>query len=110
MNVLNFDFRQCERVCRQLDAYLSNELLVETTCEVLKHLESCEACSHHLGSRQRVREALQEAVAKQLVPEYLRAAIHQRLRNARPGLFERFRATTWAVALASWALVLVARQ
>ena len=40
MNVLNFDSKQCERVRRQLDAYVSNELLVETTSEVLKHLEA----------------------------------------------------------------------
>jgi anti-sigma factor (TIGR02949 family) len=110
MKVLNFDSKQCERIRRQLDAYLSNELLVETTGEVLQHLESCEACSQELGTRARVREALQKAVAKQLVPEYLRTAIRQRLRNARPGLFEGFRATTWALALASLALVLVAGQ
>jgi anti-sigma factor (TIGR02949 family) len=110
MKVLNFDSKQCERIRRQLDAYLSNELLVETTGEVLKHLESCEACSRELETRARVREALQKAAAKQLVPEYLGAAIHQRLRNVRPGLFERFHATTWALALASLALVLVAGQ
>jgi len=110
MRVLNFDSKQCERIRWQLDAYLSNELLVETTGEVLKHLESCEGCSRELEARTRVREALQKAVAKQLVPEYLGAAIHQRLRNVRPGFFERFHATTWALALASLALVLVAGQ
>jgi hypothetical protein len=109
MKVLNFDSKQCERVRRQLDAYLSNELLVETTGEVLKHLESCKACSRELETRARVREALQKAVAKQLVPEYLGVTIHQRLRNVRPGFFG-FSATTWAVALASLALVLVVGQ
>jgi anti-sigma factor RsiW len=59
MNVLDFDAKQCKRVRRQLDAYLSNELLVETTDEVLKHLEGCEACSGELEWRVRVREALQ---------------------------------------------------
>jgi hypothetical protein len=110
MKVLNFDSKQCERIRRQLDAYLCNELLVETTGEVLKHLESCEACSHELGSRQRVREALQKAAARQLPPAYLREAIHQRLRSAQPGFFEGFRSTTWALALASLAVVLVAGQ
>jgi anti-sigma factor (TIGR02949 family) len=110
MKVLNFDSKQCERVRRQLDAYLSNELLVETTSEVLRHLESCEACSRELGSRQRIREALQKAVATQLPPAYLKEAIQQRLRSAQPGFFKRFRATTWAVALASLALVMVAGQ
>ena len=110
MKVLNFDSKQCERVRRQLDAYLSNELLVETTSEVLKHLESCEACSDELGARQRVREALQKAATRQLPPAHLREAIRQRLRSAQPGLFSRFRVTTWAVALASLTVVMVAGQ
>ena len=110
MKVLNFDSKQCERVRGQLDAYLSNELLVETTSEVLRHLERCEACSRELGSRQRVREALQKAVARQLPPDHLREAIHQRLRSAQPGFFKGFRATTWAMALASLAVVMVAGQ
>ena len=49
MNVLNFNSEQCARIRRQLDAYLSNELLVETTSDVLRHLESCEACTRELG-------------------------------------------------------------
>src|SRR6516162_9353856 len=110
MKVLNFNSKQCERVRRQLDAYLSNELLVETTSEVLKHLDSCEACSSELGSRQRVREALQKAATRQLPPAHLREAIRQRLRSAQPGLFSRFRVTTWAVALASLTVVMVAGQ
>ena len=107
MNVLNFDSRQCERVRRQLDAYLSNELLVETTSEVLKHLESCESCSGELDSRARVREALRKAVVKQLPPEGLREAIHEHLRQAQPGYFRGFRTTQWALALAAMALVAI---
>jgi anti-sigma factor (TIGR02949 family) len=110
MKVLSFDARQCERVRQQLDAYLSDELLVETTSEVLKHLESCEACSRELGSRQRVREALRRAATRQSPAEQLREAIHQRLRRAQPGFFKGFRATTWAAALASLAVVMVVGQ
>ncbi len=108
MNVLNFDSKQCERVRRQLDAYLSNELLVETTDEVLKHLESCAACSREMESRMRVREALHHAVASQLPPEHLREAIHERLKRAQPGLLGGSRATTWTLALAAMALVVIA--
>jgi anti-sigma factor (TIGR02949 family) len=110
MNVLNFDSNQCQQVRRQLDAYLSNELLVETTGKVLRHLESCEACARELESRLRVREALQRAVARQSPPEYLREAIHQRLGSAQPRFLGGFNATTWALALASLAVVLVAGQ
>ena len=110
MSVVNFDAKQCERIGRQLDAYLSNELLVETTSEVLRHLEKCEACSGELGSRVRVREALQRAAARQIPPEYLRKAIHQRLRSAQTAFFGGFRVMAWAVALVSLALVVVGGQ
>ena len=76
MNVLKFDPKHCERIRGQLDAYLSNELLVETTSEVLNHLETCEACSRELNARMRMREALRTAVAKQLPPEGLKKAVH----------------------------------
>jgi hypothetical protein len=108
MNVLDFSSKQCERIRRQLDAYLSNELLVETTAEVVKHLESCEACSHELELRARVRGALQRAAANRLPPEYLQESIHQRLVNAQPRFLGGFRATTWAVALAGLAFVVLA--
>jgi len=66
MNVLNFNSEQCGRIRRQLDAYLSNELLVETTSDVLRHLESCEACSRELEARTQVRDALRRAAASQV--------------------------------------------
>lgn len=108
MNVVNFHSKQCERICEQLDAYLSNELLVETTGEVLKHLESCADCSGELEVRTHVREALQRAVAKQLPPAHLNEAVHQRLRDVQRGFFRGSRSTTWVVALAGLACALFA--
>jgi len=110
MNVLNFDSKQCERARRQLDAYLSNELLVETTGEVLRHLEGCAGCSQELDSRMRIRKALRKAADQRLPPEYLREAVRQRLRKAQPGFFGDFHFAPWAVALASLVLVAVAGQ
>ena len=81
MNVLNFNSEQCLRVRRQLDAYLSNELLIETTSEVLRHLESCEACSRELEARTRVRGALRRVAASHVPPEELRQAIQRQLRK-----------------------------
>jgi anti-sigma factor (TIGR02949 family) len=107
MKVLNFNASQCERVRRQLDAYLSNELLVETTSEVLRHLESCEACSHELDARTRLRKALRKAADQRVPPEHLRGAIRNRLRSEQPGLFREFRLMHLAVGLASLVLVLV---
>ncbi len=44
------------------DSYLSNELLVETNHEVLKHLENCANCRHELGARRELRDVLRSAV------------------------------------------------
>jgi len=107
MNVIKFHSSECQRVRGQLDAYLSNELLVETTNETLKHLEGCEACSRELDSRMRVREALRRAAAKRLPTEAFREAVHQRLRKARPGI-KRQTPTPWAMALGAVALVIMA--
>ena len=100
MNVLNFNSEQCARIRRQLDAYLSNELLVETTSEVLRHLESCEACTRELEARTRVRDALRRVAAKQSPPEELRQSIQWRLRKMQPGFSGGVRRLTWELALA----------
>lgn len=105
MTVLNFDAKLCEWTRRQLDAYVSNELLVETTSEIVRHLEICETCSRELESRLRVREALRRAVLAHPVPEALRVDVQRRLRQTRPTLFWQSNAARWAVALAGILLV-----
>lgn len=105
MSVLNFDAKLCERTRRQLDAYVSNELLVETASEVARHLAICPACSRELESRMRVREALRRAVLARPVPESLRAEVHRRLLQASPAPFWRGSAARWATALAGIVLV-----
>jgi anti-sigma factor (TIGR02949 family) len=107
MNLLNFDSRQCDRTRRQMDAYLSNELLVETTDEMLRHLENCEACSRELELRMRVREALQRAAASQPVPDGLGEAIHLHLKKAQSRSFWAPRAPTWTLALAGAAVIVM---
>jgi anti-sigma factor (TIGR02949 family) len=99
MNVLNFNSEQCLRVRRQLDAYLSNELLVETTAEILRHLESCETCSRELAARTRVRDALRRAAATQVPPEELRQSIQRQLRKRQPGFLGSSPRLAWALAL-----------
>jgi len=106
MNTIKFHSSECARVRRQLDAYLSNELLVETTNDIVKHLEGCEACSRELDSRTRVREALRRAAVKRLPPGNFKEAVHQRLRKAQPGIIWQV-PTTWAAAIAALALVVI---
>src|SRR5262244_2960134 len=45
MKIVKFENGECKRVRSYLDSYLSNELMVETNLEVLKHLENCADCS-----------------------------------------------------------------
>jgi len=99
MNVLKFNSEQYLRIRRHLDAYLSNELLVETTSEVLQHLESCEACSRELEARTRVRDALRRVAANQIPPVELRQSIQRKLRKTQPGFFGSSLRLAWAVAL-----------
>jgi anti-sigma factor (TIGR02949 family) len=108
MNVLNFNSEQCGRIRRQLDAYLSNELLVETTSDVLRHLESCEACSRELEARTQVRDALRRAAASQVPPEELRQSIQRELRKTQPSLLGGSRTLTWSAALAGVLVVVLA--
>jgi Putative zinc-finger len=108
MSLLKFNSVQCERTRGQLDAYLSNELLVETTGEVLKHLESCPVCARELESRTRVRGALRQAAATVEPPETLQHAVQQRLRNSQPAPVWGFSRSSWALVAAAMALVFIA--
>jgi len=107
MNVLTFDSRQCERIRRHLDAYLSNELLVETTSEILRHLETCEGCTRELDTRTRVRDFVRRAAVSLTPPEELRLTIQRRLRETQPGLWGGSRELNWALALAGIVVIVL---
>ncbi len=107
MNNLSFDSKRCELIRQYLDSYLSNELLVETASEVVRHLESCESCSRDLESRMRVRDALQRAVVNRPVPDSVHADVLRSLRESQPRSFMRPSTTRWAIGLASIAFILL---
>lgn len=53
------------RETRELgDAFLSDQLLVETTHDIVKHLETCPACREEIASRRRLRAQLQSAIGR----------------------------------------------
>lgn len=107
MKVLNFDKRDCEKARRRLDAYLSNELLVETADEVLAHLEKCADCTADLESRTRVRDAVRLAVAQREAPAELRARIHRQLRSSHPETAPWLARKEWLIAAAAVVLVIL---
>jgi len=99
MSALNSNSEQCGHVRRRLDAYLSNELPLETRSDVLRHLQGCEACSQELEARTRVRGSLRRAAMSQIPPEELRQSIQRQLRNTQLGFSGGTRWLAWAVAV-----------
>lgn len=81
MNRVGFGEGACEKTRRYMDAYISNELLVETNHDVIRHLDSCPACSAELETRSRVRSRLKSAVQAQAVPPELTALVRERIRT-----------------------------
>ncbi len=49
---------QCDDFREIADSYLSDELLIETNHEVIRHLESCGDCRNELSERRQVRHEL----------------------------------------------------
>jgi anti-sigma factor RsiW len=54
---------QCREVRELMDAFLGDQLLVETTNDVVRHLEVCPACRAELEGRRALRARLQSAFA-----------------------------------------------
>ncbi len=93
MSVIQLPDAACGKVRGYLDSYLSNELLVETRHEVLRHLEGCPQCSAELGMRASVRTQLRAAVRATSVPGGLEARVQRAVRaqnsRTRAGLYTR---------------------
>jgi len=81
MNVINFEPHHCKKLRAYLDSYLNNELLVETTHEVLRHLEHCPACVEALENRRRVKQLLKTAVMKESASPALQEKIRKSIRK-----------------------------
>lgn len=54
---------ECRHARELADAYLSDQLLVETTHEIANHLDGCPACQAEFETRRRLRTALKTAFA-----------------------------------------------
>jgi len=106
MTGINYGQRPCERIQSHLDSYLSNELLVETSHEVLRHLDTCADCVQALEDRKRVRKMLRSAVESEPVPVHLRERIRSEIRRTRTGFHFPIPRSNWAFAVAA-SLVLV---
>ena len=77
-----------------MDSYISDELLIETNHEVLRHLENCADCRYEMSSRRALKSQLRHAVKNstemQLDPIFAsRTAANLRDAALSPGWLER---------------------
>ncbi|MFN2454483.1 MAG: anti-sigma factor [Pyrinomonadaceae bacterium] len=80
MSSFNSNSSACETVQAQLDSYVSQELSVETTHRIAKHLENCRACAVVFTSQLKVKELVQRAVRSENTPPFLREKIQREIR------------------------------
>src|SRR6266568_1167132 len=106
MNRVPFGEGACGKTRKYLDSYISNELLVETNHEVLRHLENCPACTAELDARTQLRTRLKAAVNAQSVPPELQARIREKIRTDHSSSW--FAAGWFASAGPRWAVAMAA--
>ncbi|CAN5416635.1 hypothetical protein BH10ACI1_BH10ACI1_22990 [soil metagenome] len=92
------------------DSYLSNELLVETNHEVLRHLENCANCRRELAARRELRTVLREAVRNASISQINPSFAFKLRRELRENALRKNR--TWSftgtrVAFASIFVILI---
>ena len=96
---------QCRDVRELLDAFLVDQLLVETTNDLVRHVESCPACRAELEDRRALRARLQSAVAGAvtLAPraEFLKDIQTRLHAEATSGMTRRSWLRSWGAAAAA---------
>lgn len=84
MKVIDFEGAQCKRMALYLDSYMNDELSVETSQEVQKHIEHCETCASALSDRVQLRAQLKRTILSEPVPERLGMRIRREVLSKRP--------------------------
>ncbi len=99
---------ECPDVRELADSFLSEQLLVETTHDILRHLAQCQSCRAEIESRRQLRSALRQAFERapdlRARPEFI-ASVAQRLREHPRRSRPRY---PWRTVLAIAASVLLA--
>jgi HAMP domain-containing protein len=101
----------CREARDLADPFLGDQLLVETTQDIVRHLETCPACREEFASRRLLRTRLQSAIdtAPNLAPhpEFV-SALRARLRpaDAPRQVTRRAWLQSWAAAAAALAALL----
>lgn len=77
MNVSYRGGKDCDAARDHFDSYVSNELSVEKSHQILRHLECCPACAAEVETLARLRVRLRSAVVAEMVPPDLAPRIRQ---------------------------------
>ena len=89
MKIIEGEIDECRKIQALLDHYLSHELSVESTQEVVKHFEGCPRCRRALQSREVIKMRLREAIANEAAPTRLRKQILRLIRKENDSWFSR---------------------
>ena len=98
---------ECRDVREMADSFLSEQLLVETNHELLRHLETCPVCRAEIAARRALRERLRSAFvhAQDLRPRPdFAAELRTTLRASQPGITRRSLLQSWWTMAAGVAL------
>jgi anti-sigma factor RsiW len=101
MSRIQFGEGGCEKTRKLLDAYVSNELLVETNQDVVRHLEGCPDCTTEVEARTLLRTRLRSAVQAQSVPPELPVRIRQQIQASEASPWFAAGRMRWAAAAAA---------
>jgi hypothetical protein len=103
---------QCRDFREIADSFLSDELLVETNHDVLRHLEACSDCRNELAARRELRVRLREAVKSdkkfQMRPEFadeLKSKLFESSSKRSRNIFTFQQPVTWLAIAASFVLL-----
>jgi predicted anti-sigma-YlaC factor YlaD len=81
MKVISIGRFECREVRELADAFIDNELLVETNLQVLGHLGRCRDCRAFVEEKSRLKRLVYSSVKQLDVPEALRGSIWDKIRK-----------------------------
>jgi hypothetical protein len=107
MSQTRFGEHACQKALAVLDPYIDNELLTESSLELMEHFRRCEACAREAHQRRNARMRLQRAVRGVSPPTGLEERVRDRLRQTKqppPGkLYLMAIAASLAISFGTWA-------
>ena len=81
MKVISIGRFECREVRELADAFIDNELLVETTLQVLGHIDRCRDCRAFVEEKIRLKRLVYTSVKQLDVPETLRGNVWEQIRK-----------------------------